>query len=320
MEKDGKEKSSSRLSVGKSVNLDGLLPPGVTLPEGMPDIPNLDELFGDVGKGEASLGYTKYNDIFGTAYTSENYKSFEPHDIVLRIYDSNTEDRELLYERELTIKSLSSSSTNALIVSSGDFEMLKNFHFQTQALYVKNNGNADAVAAALAEEYFAPRTVAFEAIAGINKIMGVFVPLFRLIAAGLYVFVAIYLINHAMQTIKKNYFQIGVLRSFGAKNKDVGFIFITGVVIVGLVISLLSVALAPLIVSIFDSILTDSFALVLGTYTFDISIVNMPMWLPVINSVMIVFVTFISALISLRVIRKLKPIEIIRAKDNGGEV
>ena len=320
METDGKEKGSSRLSVGRSMNLDGLLPPSVTLPEGMPDIPNLDELFGDVGKGEASLGYTKYNDIFGTAYTSENYKSFEPHDIVLRIYDSNSPDKELLYERELTIKSLSSSSTNALIVSAGDFEMLKNFHFQTQALYVKNNGNADAVAAALAEEYFAPRTVAFEAIAGINKIMGVFVPLFRLIAAGLYIFVAIYLINHAMQTIKKNYFQIGVLRSFGAKNKDVGFIFITGVVIVGLVISMLSVALAPLIVSIFDSILTNSFALVLGTYTFDISIVNMPMWLPIINSVMIVFVTFMSALVSLRVIRKLKPIEIIRAKDNGGEV
>lgn len=318
LEKDGKESGTTRLSTGKSMSLDGLIPPDAILPDGIPGMPNLDEIFSEVKKGEATLSYTKYNEIFGTGYTASNYNTFEPHDVILRVYDSNSENRELLYERELTIKSLNSSS--GFIVSTGDFERLKEFHFQTQVLYVKNNGNADAVAAAMVEELFAPRTVAFEAIAGINKVMSVFVPLFRLISAGLYIFVIIYLVNHAMQTIKKNYFQIGVLRSFGAKNTDVGIIFITGVVITGVLISVLSIALSPLMVSLFDSILTRSFAMVLGTHTFDIHVVNMSLWLPVINSVMVVFITLAAALISLRVIRKLKPIEIIRAKDNGGEV
>ena len=172
----------------------------------------------------------------------------------------------------------------------------------------------------MAEEFFAPRTVAFEAVAGINKIMSVFVPLFRLIAAGLYIFIAIYLINYAMQTIKKNYFQIGVLRSFGTKNADVGIIFITGVVITGMIISVLFVLLSPLMVKLFDTILTESFAMVLGTYTFGISVVNMPVWLPVVSAVLVVFITLAAALIALRFVKNLKPIEIIRAKDNGGEV
>ena len=315
LEKDGDESGSVRFTVSKSLKLGD-----IELPEGLPDnLPDLE--FGDVAKGELSLGYTKYNEIFGTGYTGSNYTSFEPHDVVLRLYDSNAEGKELIFEKKYTIVSLEGkSTTSALIVSAGDFEKLKDYHFQTIALYVKNNGNADAVASALTAESFAPRTVAFEAIAGINKIMSVFVPLFRLIAAGLYIFIAIYLVNYAMQTIKKNYFQIGVLRSFGTKNKDVGIIFITGVVITGALISLLFVLLSPLMVSLFDSILTSSFAMVLGTHTFDISIVNMSPWLPLISSVAVIFITLAAALISLRVIKHLKPIEIIRAKDNGGEV
>ena len=311
LEKEGEESKSGSFTTIKNVKLGD-----IELPD---SVPGMD--FSDVVQGEMSLGYTKYNDIFGTGYTSSNYTSFEPHDVVLRVYDGNGEERELLFEKKYTIVALEGkSTTSALVVSTADFEKFKTFHFQTIALYVKNNGNADAVASAMAEEFFAPRTVAFEAVAGINKIMSVFVPLFRLIAAGLYVFVAIYLVNHAMQTIKKNYFQIGVLRSFGAKNKDVGIIFITGVVITGMIISVLFVLLSPLMVKLFDTILTESFAMVLGTYTFGISVVNMPVWLPVVSAVLVVFITLAAALIALGFVKNLKPIEIIRAKDNGGEV
>ncbi|MBR5139624.1 MAG: ATP-binding cassette domain-containing protein, partial [Clostridia bacterium] len=311
LEKEGEESKSGSFTTIKNVKHGD-----IELPD---SVPGMD--FSDVVQGEMSLGYTKYNDIFGTGYTSSNYTSFEPHDVVLRVYDGNGEERELLFEKKYTIVALEGkSTTSALVVSTADFEKFKTFHFQTIALYVKNNGNADAVASAMAEEFFAPRTVAFEAVAGINKIMSVFVPLFRLIAAGLYIFIAIYLINYAMQTIKKNYFQIGVLRSFGTKNKDVGIIFITGVVLTGMIISVLFVLLSPLMVKLFDAILTESFAMVLGTYTFGISVVNMPVWLPVVSAVLVVFITLAAALIALGFVKNLKPIEIIRAKDNGGEV
>lgn len=155
---------------------------------------------------------------------------------------------------------------------------------------------------------------------GINKILTVFIPLLKLISYGLYIFVMVFLINHAMQTIKKNYFQIGVFRSFGAKNSDVGIIFITGVVLTGMAISVLSVALSGVIVEMYNSILVTSFATVLNTKAFDIRVINMPAWLPIVNAALVMVTTVASAIISLLVLRNLKPIEIIRAKDNGGEV
>ena len=271
-------------------------------------------------KGQMRMAYDKYNSIFGTAYTITNYSDFEPHKVTMKVYDRNVEGGVLLCEMEFEIISLLSSSSNGNRISKEDFNTLKEYQIQTIGLYVENNDNIDEVIAELSESEYAPRSIAFDAIAGINKIFTVFVPLFNLIAGGLYIFIAVYLINHAMQTIKKNYFQIGVFRSFGAKNSDVGIIFITGVVLTGLAIAVLSVVFEPLIIDLYNSILVESFALVLNTNAFDIRVINMPEWLPIVNAIGVVVLTVASAVVSLLVIKNLKPIEIIRAKDNGGEV
>ena len=271
-------------------------------------------------KGQISMTYDKYNSIFGTAYTLTNYSTdFKPHKVTMKIYDRNVEGGVLLYEMEFEIIRLVATS-NSNRVSKEDFDTLKEYQAQTIGLYVENNENIGAVASELSAFEYSPRSIAFDAIAGINKILTVFVPLFKLIAGGLYIFIAVYLINYAMQTIKKNYFQIGVFRSFGAKNSDVGLIFITGVVLTGLAIAILSVGFAPLIIDMYNAILVESFALVLNTNAFDIRVINMPDWLPIVNAIGVVVLTAASAIISLLVIKNLKPIEIIRAKDNGGEV
>lgn len=265
------------------------------------------------------MGYNTYNSIFGTSYTLENYKSaFEPHTVVMKVYDRKLDGGVVLYEKTLSITSLVQS--NGIAVSKDMLNEVKHLHIQPFGIYVKNNDKIDDVISTLSETEIAPRSIAFDAIAGINKTFEVFIPLLKLIAGGLYIFIIVYLINHAIQTIKKNYFQIGVLRSFGASNGDVGVIFITGVVLTGIAIAVLSIVFEPLIVEAYNAILVESFAMVLNTNAFDIKVINMPIWLPIINAVLVIVITMASALISLLVLRNLKPIEIIRAKDNGGEV
>ncbi len=314
-EKDGKEIGSTRITVSSSKSLASAEEKVIEDGE--------DELEENVQHGEIILGFSKYNEIFGTGYTADNYKTFgdeDAHNVVFRIYDRNAgaEGRRVIYEETFRIVKLSSGS--GMQVSTDDFDEFRKFHYNTIGLYVRNNQNVDRVISTLNDFAYAPKTVAFEAVAGINKIMGVFVPLFKLIAAGLYIFIIIFLINHAMQVIKKNYFQIGVLRSFGSNNVDVGVIFITGVLITGVLIAVLSLVFEPMIVDLYDTILIESFAMVLNTNAFDLTIVNMPLWLPIVNAIMVIVVTVATSLISLLVIRNLKPIEIIRAKDNGGEV
>jgi hypothetical protein len=269
-------------------------------------------------KGQIRMALSMYNSIFGTGYTLANYKDFDSHTVVMRVYDRSIDGSVELHKMTLEIVGLMQSE--GMIMHKDDFNDVKKYTLQTFGIYVRNNENIAATVAGMSEDIISPRSIAFDAIAGINKILTVFIPLLKLIAGGLYVFIIIYLINHAMQTIKKNYFQIGVLRAFGAKNSDVGIIFITGVVLTGLAISILSIALEPLIIDAYNTILVESFAVVLGTHAFDIRVINMPGWLPYVNAALVVVITLVSALVSLLVLRNLKPIEIIRAKDNGGEV
>lgn len=269
-------------------------------------------------EGEFKMSYSSYNTIFGTSYSLQNYETFEPHDVTLRIYDRKLGERVLLYERTFRIAALTEQGDT--LVSDSDYAEIRDYSLYYIGMYLENNDNLETTLAALAEHDIAPKTIAFDSIAGINKIMAVFIPLFRLIGGGMYIFIVMYLVNYAMNSIKKNYFQIGVMRSFGAKSRDVGRIFITGAVLTGVAIAVLSLVLEPFIVGLYNDLLVESFALVLDTYTFDLDVVNMPAYVPILNAGLVVVITMLSALMALLMLRRLKPIEIIRAKDNGGEV
>jgi ABC-type antimicrobial peptide transport system permease subunit len=74
------------------------------------------------------------------------------------------------------------------------------------------------------------------------------------------------------------------------------------------------------IVDLYNRILIESFSIVLDTYAHDLTVVNIAPTTPFLNALLVLSITFISALICVLMLHKLKPIEIIRAKDNGGEV
>jgi ABC-type antimicrobial peptide transport system permease subunit len=270
-----------------------------------------------VNRGEIKIPYSAYNKIFGTNYSLENLSTFVPHDVTIRVHDRSIGDAAVIFEKTYKVVSILSSNIQ---MHEDDFYEIRRFSLKSFGLYLENNENVAETVALMNEREMVPKTIAFESVTGINKMLSIFIPLFKLIGGGLYAFVVIYLVNYAISNIKKNYFQIGVMRSFGAKSLDVGVIFITGVVLTGIAIVVLMIALEPLIVNVYNKILVESFSIVLNTYPHDISIVRLSPWTPVINSVLVLFTTFMSALISVLVLRKLKPIEIIRAKDNGGEV
>ena len=292
---------------------------GVTYPAGEKVNVSMATATKGIESGQMTMGYSTYNQIFGTGYTVDNYQEkFEPHTVTIKVYDRYIDGAVLL--REVTLEIVQLRTGAGVTIHKSDFDIFRDLSIQTIGIYAENNENIAEVVSVMSESMYSPRSIAFDAIAGINKIMGVFLPLLKLIAGGLYLFIVIYLVNYGIQTIKKNYFQIGVFRAFGAKNTDIGIIFITGVLITGLLIAILSVVFAPFIIDVYNTILVESFAMVLNTYAFDIRVINMPAWLPYLNSALVVVLTLVSALVSLLVLKKLKPIEIINAQDNGGSV
>ena len=97
-------------------------------------------------------------------------------------------------------------------------------------------------------------------------------------------------------------------------------IFISGIVMTGLAIVAAMLILEPLIVSVYNRLMIESFSTILNTYAYDITVVNRTVGSSVFNSLLVIAITLVSASISLVKLKKLKPIEIIRAKKNGGEV
>ncbi len=269
-------------------------------------------------KGEIEIPYGTYNNLFGTSYSALNYDTFTPHDVTVRIYDRpQSEDRILLFEKTYTVVGLRAS---AIEMHEEDFLELRDYSVTTFGLYLENNENLEQTVAALADREMAPKTIASASITGINKIMAVFIPLLKLIGGGLYAFIIIYLINYSGSNVKSNYFRIGVMRSFGAKSADVGVIFITGVVLTGAAIVILNLLLEPVMVGLYNRLLVESFSVILNTYAYDITVVDRSMLTSVFNSLLIIAITSISAWLSLATLKKLKPIEIIRVKENGGEI
>ena len=236
----------------------------------------------------------------------------------MRIYDIPTVgERSVIFEKTFRVASISADSVEMYY---DDYCEVREFTVSTFGLYLENNENIDKAVTALADRQMAPKTIAGTSITGINKMMEVFIPLFRVIGIGLYIFVIFYLISSAINEIKSNYFQIGVMRSFGAKSTDVGFIFIAGVVLTGLAIVVMTILFEPLIVSVYNKLIIESFSMILNTYAYDITLVDRSLVITLSNSLLVITITSISALISLVTLKRLKPIEIIRAKKNGGEV
>ena len=271
-----------------------------------------------LNKGEIEMSYTAYNKIFGTGYTVQTYKDeFVPHETTLRIYSSTTENKVVIYEHSYTIVALKNGKTS---MHADDYLELRNHVLHTFGLYLENNDNLDETVTQLADNDMYPKSTVTGAIAGTNKMLEIFIPLFWLVGGGLYAFIIVYLISYAISGIKKNYFRIGVMRAMGAKTSDVGIIFISGVVLMGISIVTLMLLFQNLLVDMYDSMLIESFSIVLDTYSHGLSVVKIDPATPLINASLVLSVTFISALTCIIILHRLKPIEIIRAKDNGGEV
>ena len=268
--------------------------------------------------GEIEIPYNTYNELFGTNYSALNYETFVPHNVTVRLYDiPSPSERTVIFEKTYKVVGI---RTYAIEMYADDYYELREYSIGTFGLYLENNDNIDSAVSALAEHKMSPKTIAGNSITGMNKMMEVFIPLLKFIGGALYVFIVIYLINSAISGVKNNYFQIGVMRSFGAKSGDVGIIFVTGIVLTGVSIVALMLIFEPLIVSVYNRLIVESFSMILNTYAFDLTVVSRSAATTAFNSLLIVVITFISATLSLIKLKKMKPVEIIRAKKNGGEV
>ena len=119
----------------------------------------------------------------------------------------------------------------------------------------------------------------------------------------------------SIQSIRKNTYQIGVIKALGGSSEDIAKIFLLKTLILGAIAAVISFALAILPITLADYTLITSLE---ETFSVTFKNIHIIRWLPgvlLINSLILFVITTISAFASILILKRIKPIEIIKAKE-----
>lgn len=264
-------------------------------------------------EGEVILGYSEYNKLFKTSYDEKTYVDFIPHDITITYYVDQDKSKGVLYTETYTIVSLIRG--DGMRLCSSDFSKLYGESVKNYGLYFDRVSNVEELTYLASEYNMHVNNIDQDNILVINKFINSFNPFLRLIFIMLVVFESIYLIGFGVNTIRQNLFEIGVIKSLGGRTKDIGIIFIVNVLLTGVGVCISCVILSPIMIKVVNNMLVSSFARVLNLTIYSLRIVKVIPVLMAFNLFVILLLSFVSSVISMILLYKVKPIEIIKSKE-----
>lgn len=257
---------------------------------------------------EVTLYFAIYNKLFNTNYNEYTYTSFEPQTIKLYRL-SNIHDGEIVGEYEIYVKSLNkSTSTASPEAMNGIFHMDTN----CSGLMFSDPSQTNVIFNTAKEEELHIYHPDLGASCLVYTIIEIFKAFIYLIIGLLLVFSVSHIILFGISSMKKNSYEIGVLKSLGAKNKYISQIFLVKVFIIGLIIG--AISLVGILLTCFASnqILLLAFTKILRTSFFNLDIIIVRPLVVFINILLVWVVSLISALIPIIYLKKIKPLNILR--------
>ena len=276
--------------------------------------------FPDLKDNEIVMGYQMYNTIFGTTYVTTKdaplyYGNFVPHTITLKRYRDNDKTKEVIYSKEFTIKSLMTSAANAAALTDNTLSELKQFDIIPYAIYFDNLLTLDSVVAQVSEDTYLPVSLDTTNVRTINRAVGVFSDLFTLFEYMLMILALVYIINYGIRSITKHKYQIGIIKSLGGSSLNISVIFSIKTIVVGFFISIVSYFGMVYLNGVANDILIESFEAFINREIYNIDIIKVRYSIIFIDLILVMFITAISSLAPILVLRKIKPAYILKAKE-----
>ena len=257
---------------------------------------------------EVSFKFTDYNTIFGTSYTEYNLNTFVPHSV--KIYKcSNVIDGEKIAEYEIYIKALNNAKTYC---SKEGIKNIFDLNMNCIGLMFDNIEQENIILKTANELDLIVFNQDTSKTSAIYTVISIFKGLIYFVIGLLLVFSIVHIILYGITSIKKNSYEIGVLKSLGTKSKYINRIFLIKVFIVGLIIGGISIIGICITCLISDKLLIFAFEKVLRATLFDLKIISISPLLIFINILLVWAVSLISSLIPILYLKKIKPLDILR--------
>ena len=253
------------------------------------------------------MSYGLYNTIFGTNYNASTKDEFIPHSIKLKKLSEN-ETGEIFYEIDIDIVKLGDYNYISRNMQKSFFRAF----IVPYKIYFDNPNNVRVIKNTTEELNLSVDEMDSALVPVITTLIKVFEGFFYLILVILVIFSVSHIIIYGITSMKKNSYEIGVLKAQGTKEFDIGLIFTLQTIVVGVIISILSLIGIVVISLISNQILLLSFENLLNVPIYEMNILVLKPG-TIIGDILIVWViSIISSLIPLIYLRKIKPFSIIR--------
>jgi ABC-type antimicrobial peptide transport system permease subunit len=260
---------------------------------------------------EIIISITNYNKYFGTNY--ETLEEIENKEITFAFYSDRTSNGEEIYTRTYKIIELTKSSN--IYINIDGAQDLRNYDIIRYGIYLDNHQNIEQVMETATNLDYVVCSVDTVKLSKINKVLEIFGKFFLFIEVFFLLVTIIFLVNIGLSSIKKNKYEIGVLKAIGTLNFDIMRIFIRQSLIVCILIII--VANIGIYIGTYaaNAILVKAFEAILNTTFFDLRLINYIPKIVLIDLIYIAGISLLSFIIPQILLFRIKPINIIRAKE-----
>ncbi len=270
---------------------------------------------------EIAMNYSQFNQLFGTEYTYQNCHEYVSNSQTLKISTYNPCDTKFenpVFEKTFKIKAIlrSSKHSNGYYCSQNLFNQLKQNHFYTWQLYFDGYDNAEALYAKAGELGYLPTAIMVEGLSTMAYAVESFAELFELISFVLYAACVLVLVNFSTKLVKQRRYDIGVLRALGCKNSSLAFVFVTQILLVGLATCIMAYLGMFVFVDLANDVLVESLKRLADSFmVFDMQFLTFKNGIILPDCIAVLAITLVSTIIPLVMLRKIKPVNIIKSKE-----
>ena len=264
---------------------------------------------------EIGIPYAMYNALYGTTYDEKSVNkqnAVESREIIIRRYVDNDPNKGIVYEMKCTVTFVTASK---FMAAENVMKNMNRADWYPSAIYVKDPQNIEGITAFMTENNYHFLSREQKNLQKINDLLVTFHDLFVLLEVVLVAMIAIYIAYFGLRSIKQNNYQIGVIKALGGTNRDVAKIFVLKTFIIGTVSACISSVICLPFINFANSVLIASIERVINMSVNDLTVIRIMPSLIMYDVLVMMGVVLISSLLPTILLRRIKPVEIIKAKE-----
>ena len=264
--------------------------------------------------GEIVMSTTLFTNIFGTKPTAEEIANFEPMTITISQYVSS-QTKEIYNSKPITIAKLVSSPSVVIYMNKNTFNTFYDYSNFAYSVYLDEPGHVESIQSIINDEELEIFSGKIGNIRYVERCFDVFGSFLEISMFLVLIAAAFYLVSFGIKSIRSNIYEIGVIKAMGGISGDIGKIFISQSLIIGvgiLIVTYIGMHIGPMVANeLFMATLKSA----TGAEFYGITAIDFHLKFALIDLAISLGVILVSSLLSTISIDRLNLISILKAKE-----